>query len=269
MHETKGQNDTNVDCEASDEEAVSDIKILCAGITIFLLGFFIHVKIISTCKKEQGTSWQLDITHSVVLCFTYFISTTFRVIFRYLPSLHRYIRNGICYTNSFILTFGCYSIFSHSFIVSFLKYTFIVHHRKVFGEEEKVKRAFFWINILHLLFLTILTLCLLDIENMLLVIKCIGLEEKKRAEYNTPFGHVEMVFLCKLNNKPGEELNGGPFYILKQTVCVIKTIWTFIFMCNIPEAFFYFRIFRFIRRYIKIVKVYIKSNTLFIIMNCF
>ena len=249
MNETKEQLDTNVDCEASYEEAVGDIKILWAGIILLLLGVYIHVKIILTCKKEKGTSWQLDITHSVVLCVTYFISITFRLIFRYLPNLHRYIRYGICYTSSFILTFGCYSIFSHSLVVSLLKYMFVVHHTKVYGEEERVKRTFFWTNIIHLLFLTILTVCLLDFENMLLVIKCLGLEEKKKAEYNKEYKFsFEMIFLCKLTNKPGEELNGGHVYILKQTVCAIKTIWTIIFMCNFPEAIFYYRTFCVIRR---------------------
>ena len=245
---TSTENNT---CFTVNEDNLSNGRIIgeiihnCAMLVLFSLGTYIQLKIISTCRREKDKTWQIDITHSVGMMILFSFSSMFERVTDYFPQFSEYTGTWVCYVSAFIYTLGLYLIAFHSLVVSLVKYIFIVHQTRVikFG-EDKTKRVFFWINILHPLFLTIPTIYFFDFEAFLSIVSCFDLEEKLAEVYNTSTGNIERMFMCKLNLEENEELDSPIFYNLQQGFCAAKIIWVVIFSCNIPEAYFYFRIFK-------------------------
>ena len=228
---------------------IGEIINNCANLILFSLGTFIQLKIISTCRKEKDKTWKIDITHSVGMMVLFFFSIMFEKLTIYFPAFPEYTGSWICYVAAFIYSFGAYVMLFHSLVISVMKYIFIVHQRKVrmFG-EEKTKNIFFWINVLHPLFLTIPTIYFFDFEAFLSIVSCFDLKEELLVIYNTSTGSMERMFMCKLNIEENEELESPISYALQQGFCGAKMIWVLVFSCNIPEAFCYFRIFKKMRR---------------------
>ena len=228
---------------------IGEIIHNCAMLVLFSLGTYIQLKIISTCRREKDKTWQIDITHSVGMIILFIFSSMFERVTDYFPEFRDYTGTWVCYVAAFIYTVGLYLIAFHSLVVSLMKYVFIVHQNRVlkFG-EDKTKKIFFWINILHPLFLAIPTIYFFDFEAFLSIVSCFDLEEKLETIYNTSTGNMERIFMCKLNLEENEELDWPMFYSVQQGFCAAKMVWVLLFSCNIPEAFCYFTIFRKMRR---------------------
>ena len=222
----------------------SQTLLTVAYFVLFAFGTFIHVKIVSTCRKEKDKTWQIDITHSIGMAFVFFYAIIFERLIDNVPDLHLYTGVWVCYVTGFFYLFGTYVILFHSLVISLMKYVFIVHQKTVrqLG-EEKFKRIFFITNIFHPLFLTISSLLLLDFEAYSGLIQCFDLKKELIERYNTTTGNLERMFFCKLNSEEYES-----FYFIKQGFCAGKMIWVLAFSCNIPESFFYYKIFRKIKR---------------------
>ena len=148
----------------------------------------------------------------------------------------------------------------HSLEISLMKYILIVHQRNVikFG-EEKTKNIFFWINVIHPLFLTMPTIYFFDFEAFLSIVSCFDLKEELLEIYNTSTGNMERMFMCKLNIGEKEELESPISYTLQQSFCAAKMIWVLVFSCNIPDAFCYFKIFKKMRRWVDLLQVFFKT----------
>ena len=237
------------DDNLSSGSIIGEIINNCANLVLFSFGTFIQLKIISTCRKEKNKTWQIDITHSVGMMILFFFTSMFEKATEYFPTFHDYTGVWICYVAAFIYISGTYVMLFHSLVVSLMKYVFIVHHRRVmeFG-EEKTKNVFFWINILHILSLTIPTIYFFDFEAFLSIVSCFDLKEQLVETYNSSTGNKERMFMCKLNIGENEKLDSPNFYNAQQGFCAVKMIWVLAFSCNIPESYFYFTIFRQMRR---------------------
>ena len=125
--------------------------------------------------------------------------------------------------------------------------------------EDKTRKIFFWINILHPFFLTIPSIYFFDFEVFLSIVSCFDLKEKLAEIYNSSTGNMERMFMCKLNIGENEEIDSPISYTVKQGFCAIKTIWVLVFTCNIPEAYCYFTIFRKMRRLVYLLQFYIQT----------
>ena len=143
-------------------------------------------------------------------------------------------------------------IIFESLVVSILKYIFIVHHEKSrnYG-EERIQKIFFWANILHWILPSIISAYLWDIEIIDSLTSCFGIDDKIQETYNSSAANLERLFMCKLHSIDGEDLGTHFTYTIAQTFCVSKMIFTLTFGTNIPEAYFYYKIFKKMKRYLK------------------
>ena len=161
-------NITNIESFDSGVPVSAIIHIL-VQVLLFCAGLFIQIKIILVCKKEKDKTWQIHISHSIVLIIYYTFTIPFDAITYFIPFLSQYTGHWLCYIASFITLYGYYSAGAHTLLISVMKYVFIVHDKKVreIG-EDKIKKAFFLINLAHPLLLTILTMITSDWEFFLI-----------------------------------------------------------------------------------------------------
>lgn len=215
------------------------------SLSIYIIGSYIQLKIISVCRIVKDKTWQMDITNSVAAMVSFFFIMIFEIITDHVPLLSQYIGGvWICYIPAFIYVYSAYLIGFHSLSIAFAKYMYIVHNDKVtkYG-EEKLRRLFFSAYLIHPLLLTIPTLLTFDLEAFSSLISCFGLQEQLMERYNTSSGNIEKMFLCKLGGEVDEYS-----YTFKQCFCALKMIWVLFLSCNIPEGYLYYKIFKKMRR---------------------
>ena len=117
--------------------------------------------------------------------------------------------------------------------------------------EEKIKNIFFWVNLLGPVLPSIITVLLFDFEAIASLTSCFVLEDRVHERYNSSTGNIERMFLCKLRVVDGEDLGTHVSYTLAQCFCATKIGFNLVLLSNIPEAYFYYKIFKRMKRYIK------------------
>ena len=135
----------------------------------------------------------------------------------------------------------------HTLLVAVMKFAFIVH-REVMTEfgQEKAQRIFLWVNLGLPLLWTVL--CMLVAENgrspFASVNNC---HQQLLKPTNTTSPSAVKFLFCEF----GHEVKGGAYayivYILKRCYCAQQEILHVVIFSNIPEALFYYKIFRTIR----------------------
>ena len=115
----------------------------------YLLGIYVHSKIIIISKKEKEITWKLDITNSGFVIATFTHSILLRLSTYMIPDLYLVTGEWFCYTSKVILDYGMMYIVGHSTIISLLKYFVVVHDETIRPYKQKVLDTFFWMNMLH------------------------------------------------------------------------------------------------------------------------
>lgn len=240
---TKDQNDNALNI-------LTEVISMIFRLVLISIGTYINFKIILVCKKERNKTWLIDITRSFALMPVMFFTLTFEAINDYIEhSVSNYTGVSICYIGAFAYVYLPYLVAFHSLVVSVMKYLFIVHQEKTIGiDEDRIKRWFFWFNLIHPLVIAISTILLFDFESFPSLIKCFGLEEKMAQRYNSSTGNLERMFLCKLRSSEKDIQEQNALYLFTQSFCAFKMIYIWVLSGNIPEAFFYFKIFKKMRR---------------------
>ena len=214
-------------------------------IFIYLIGTYLNWKIFIVSRKTKDKTWQQDMAHSISMLITMSWTIVFENVSLHVKALSMYT-GGVwfCYLSAFAYSINTYVGGFHSFAICFMKYIFIVHHEKVraFG-DEKLQKIFFLTYIIHPLILSIPTIILLDFEAYSSLIGCFNLEEEIKHRYESD--GLARMFLCKLTFEEGD---AGFLYYLGQIFCSTKIIWVLVLCSNLPEAYFYFKIFQFMRR---------------------
>ena len=216
-------------------------------ILLFLVGLFFQTQTISVCMKDKGKTWHLHVTHAIVMTVYYGFFIPFQASTHFLPFLAQYVGGTwICYIAS-IVSFYCYhSILAHSLLVAVMKFSFINHAMKVkaFG-EEKLQQIFFWINLILPLLQTIIAMMTTDFQTRSALQKCFGhgdVNESLSIEKDLSFEGRKNFIVCDLTNTPGE------VYYLAQFFCVSRTLLNIAISTNLPEGFFYYMIFKSMKR---------------------
>ena len=245
----------NHNVESMDEKNLSSVSIGKAVAFLFrmsllLIGTFLNVKIIPICRKERDRVWLINVTRAVSAILFMFSAAIFEELPEIIPNFLDYTGVSMCYVAAFMYVYLPYMIVYESLFVSIIKYIFIVHTTKSlkYG-EEKIQQRFFWLNILHGLLPAIITVYLWDFEAYLSLNSCLGLEEKIQEAYNSSTGNLERMFMCKLRITDGEDLGTHISYILAQSFCASKMVVNILLMTNIPEGYFYYKIFQKMKRY--------------------
>ena len=220
--------------------------LLGTQLIVYAIGSYIQIKVISTCRKEKDKVWQITITNSITMMIVFSFVMIFQTVSSHVPVMSQYTGEWICFIAAFIYIYGTLMMGLHSFVVSLIKFVFIVHHETAlnFG-EEKLKKVFFVVNLAHALVLSIPALIFHDFEHYPDVIECLGLNKIVLEHSNTSNAAIDRMFFCKLNDG-GYDKDAEPqlSYILKQSFCTTRIVWLLAFCSNLPEGVLYHFIFR-------------------------
>ena len=224
--------------------------LLGTQLILYAIGSYIQIKVISTCRKEKDKVWQITITNSITMMTVFSFVMIFQTVSSHVPVMSQYTGEWICFIAAFIYMYGTLMMGVHSFVVSLMKFVFIVYHETAFTfGEDKLKKVFFVVNLVHALVLSIPSLIFYDFESLPSVIECLGLHENILEYSNTSNAAIDKMFFCKLNDG-GYIKDAEPqiSYILKQSFCATRIVWLLALCSNLPEGVFYHYIFRKMRR---------------------
>ena len=165
------------------------------------------------------------------------------------PFMSSYTVTWFCHVSSFLMVYCLHSILNHSLLVAVMKYTFIVHLEKVreYG-TGKVQNIFLWINLCFPLFWT--ALIVLTSERMVWssLNTCFQHQEQLMMQPNSTSRDTTEFFICKFGHDVKNGERSYILYILERCFCLLTAIGNSVIGSNLPEAFFYYKIFRTMRR---------------------
>ena len=216
-------------------------------VLLFCVGLVIQVQIISVSNKEHDTAWKITITHSIVMTIHFAFKMSFNAVTHFIPFLSQYTGNWICYAASVVIFYCYYSIVAHSLLVSILKYGLIVQHVKTLKwGKDKIQKWFFFTKLFHPLLLAMLNVINSDYRTQFLN-SCFGQTEEILRQYNTSSLSLRTVIGCPLKNSE-EDSSLYVYNVTEQCVCILSAIINIVFNNNLLEGFFYYKIFKKMRR---------------------
>ena len=109
---------------------------------LFLIGLVINIKIVlSECKTSDHKTWQIQIVCSVCSTIYFAFDLPFSAISGYIPDLSQYTGDWFCHLATFIIIYGIFIFTTNSFVISMMKYIFIVHPFKALEwGHDKIQR---------------------------------------------------------------------------------------------------------------------------------
>ena len=127
-----------------------------------------------------------------------------------------------------------------------MTYIYIVHWDKAmrFG-HEKIQTVFFVITFAVPFFIAGVGTLTNDFDSYKAIKNCFGIQTQPKERQNG--GVWQRLFLCNLTNTEDTEENYVG-YVLLQIVCVSRSISSYILATNLPEAFFYYKVFKKMKR---------------------
>ena len=105
---------------------ITSVIFICA----YFIGLYFHIQIIRVSKKDKDITWKLDIVNSSLLIIHFTHSILMHCITYIEPDLYKYTGECFCYLSKFLTYYGILHIAAHSFIVSTMKYIFIIRWKK-------------------------------------------------------------------------------------------------------------------------------------------
>ena len=237
------------------EELNSSIIIqIIITICIFMTGIYFHLKIIKISKKEKDVTWKLDVTNSCLLVAHLGHCVIMDTITYIIPNLYTYTGEWLCYTSKVFNLYGNIYGTAHSLIISTLKYILIIHWKRARDVgKDKVKIAFFWINILYPCFMVLLHTIIkpdffLIYDSFARAERCLG-DPKNIWAPNSNRTHIKLHTVCKILVAPStEDYFAYTIYILRSGVCWAQVVFEYLVFWSMLEPLLYCRIFAFMRR---------------------
>ena len=225
---------------------ISQILFTGLDLLLFLIGLFINLKIILVCWKEkEGKTWQLHMIHSIAVIINFAFNVPFWRVTYSIPNLSTYTGEWFCYLATFIQLYGFYIVSFNSLLIAVIKYVFIVHSiRSIKLGDAKIKRAFLIFDLTLPFVLATVSCVMKDIEHFSDLVSCFGLRNQVQKQYTTPVKNMEKFFLCNLHMTTEDISKGYTLYAMRQCVCLVKSTVVIIINTNLPEAYFYYKIFR-------------------------
>ena len=227
--------------------------LVVVALCLYIIGMFIHVKIIKTSRKDKEMTWKLDITNSSLLMFFHMHSIFMHGTTHFIKDLYTYTGKWFCYTSKVVAHYGNLYTLGHSLIVSVLKYAIINHSMRTrnFGKEKLIE-IFFWINFLHPLFTILLQLIIrpdffVAYDAMSQIDRCLG-DPKNMWELGTNKSFTKLHNLCEFVPPPDKNQIEYFIYVCRTFFCWFHVVFQYLIVWNIFEMVFYFQIFRFMNR---------------------
>ena len=237
--------------DAADEQDwydsdTSQIINATVQISIFGFGLFLHIKIIHESFIEKNKTWMMQITHSVAKTIYLGFLFPFQALTHFVPNLSSYTGNWICYVGSFIIFYGYQDLIAHSLWIAIEKYILIVHtfKAKAFG-EARIEKIFLWINIMFPFFSSVIAIASENYGTRGELKTCFGILEENFQFSNSSSSKRSKFLYCDVSS-----FSEDSSIILKlvQISCVFRAFVNLTVGLNIPEAFFYYKIFKYMKR---------------------
>ena len=231
------------------------LKCLLGGIVviIYIIGAYLHIKLIKTSKNDKNMTWMMDIANSIyMLCHKAHLIIIYILTYM-IDDLYMYTGSWFCYSSKALAIIGNGNVSGHTFIIAVMKYVMIVHHEKVRSiGKEKTKRIFLVINVLYPIYM----FCIFNIfnPNFLFIYghisaanRCLG-ESEISSALDPNKTALKLHDMCKIA-EPVQLWSLMKFLQLgRSIVCWFHIVLIYLFFWNILEAFFYFFVFRFMWR---------------------
>ena len=216
---------------------------------LVMIGEVLHVKLFKLMKKENGlvkdVTKLFTVTQMIFWPFWLMLTTSTDFV----HPLKDVVGKWYC-TFTWFFFYLCWIIISsHSFVVSLLRYCFIVHSQKVetFG-KEKVQTIFFFINILvPLLVVFWAAIEGTELNAMSFINKCYGNHHKVFLIDTSTLNVVKRNF-CQFEVLETHHGFGTIIKFLRSISCVTKVSLMLIMGFNITEGIIYYKVLSHIYR---------------------
>ena len=222
------------------------VLVVCA----YIIGIYLHSRVILVCKKEKEMTWKLDILNSCVVLINYGHVIIMYSLTYLVADLHSFTGNWFCYISKALTLYGNTLVISHSFLISLMKYVMIVFQQEIaaFG-KTKMKSIFFWFNILYPIYLNgMVTLArpdyLVVYDGINQANRCLGRTDVYKNE-----NYTKLLDLCLNIPEPRQRMSFDyVVYIGRTSVCWFHIILFLLNFTNVLEIFIYYQIFKYIKR---------------------
>ena len=227
------------------------VVLMVTIILVYLIGVYLHTKVIKVCKKDMQMTWKLDIVNSISTLFYFHLAIVMFVVTYLNTSKFTDLCSGngkiVCKGIKFVTFLGRMYICSHSLVISLMKYCMIVLHDKARKIGKcKVEIIFFLVDILYPSMAFIL-LYLIKKDD-----KFSADPYEEKVFLQNSFTISNRTVLSLFNHCKNEDLETSLlpyiFNIVQTIVCWILTISTFMNSVNILEMLLYFKIFKSMNR---------------------
>ena len=178
---------------------------------------------------------------SIILFFAFHLP--FSVVSNAIPTLSDYTGEWFCNLASIIIMYGITIMTLSSVLISIMKYIFIVFPDKArkIG-HEKIEKVFLAVYITLSFVMAIIITITKDFQSYNIIRKCFAL---RNAKTETTWKDL---FLCNLHDMGVDSSNNLPLEMAIQTICVFRSVLDMVIGSNLPEAFFYYKIFKTMKR---------------------
>ena len=234
-------------------DALSVLSVLLIAIAVYLIGIYLHSKIIKVSIKEKDMTWKLDVTNSSLLIAHYTQSLFMHGITFIVQDLHKYTGKWFCYAAKVTTYYGNQYVQGHTLVISIMKYIRIIHWEwaREFG-EAKITKIFFWINFLHpisdiLVHLFITPNFFWAYDGYQQIDRCLG-DPKHNLVPGTNKSLTKLHNLCNLDDSDNQDTLEYSFYVVRKGTCWTQIVLFYCILGNFIEILLYSRIFWFMHR---------------------
>ena len=241
------------DDDTKTKYTVIDVLMIIIVCCIYVIGVFFHTKIIKVCKKEKEMGWKLHVFDSCLKIVYYGMLIFMNGINYIITDTHNYTGDWFCYTYKVFVMYVNMGISGHSFVISALKYTHIVHSVKVrkFG-KEKVTEIFFWINACYPIYInTVFTIVrpkyFFEYDGISAANRCLGLSDVISSQDGNRSA-TKLHDICEFTEPTYKNSIEYVVYVCRTSICWINVILVYANLWNVIEFFVYFQTFRFMKR---------------------
>ena len=232
---------------------------------LYIIGFYLQIRTFLVCHREQDFTWKVYISHGVVILIYYPSCIFMQAAAAHLSHPLSDITGGwFCHVLSFWKLLGIVVMNSHSLTTSIVKYIFVVHREDVDGVgKKKVQEVCFWLTISLQILYTISGITnpnILDNVGHKEYSACFGISKEGKEK------GIGDYYFCGFEPMPPTSQFGSYIDAMTGCLCVVQTIMSVTISCNLPEGYFYYKIFQSIYRYTKFTtSMYI----IVIILTCY
>ena len=242
-----------MDTSENPIKITSDIILTIFAVSIYIIGVYLHIKIMFISKHDKDLTWRLDITNSPLLMFHYSHKIFMIGITYLIEELYVYTGVWFCYSSKVVTHYLGLYMSGHSLIVAIMKYVWNVQWRKVRSiGNEKIKTFFFFVNFLHPM--CTISFWLITRPDFFVawdafsqIDRCLG-DPKGNWDPESNRTQTKLHNLC--NFKPPNDKHHFEYfiYICRTGCCWLQIVVHYLIIWNVFEIIFYCSTFWFMRR---------------------